>query len=109
MKKLLAILMMFSISAMAITAENPVLPLPTTGNVTLTLAEYNRLVELAAKSGKKHEAPPLPYAIKRADLKLHVTNQTVLATVQLDGEVFSKGAAKVPLINGLTILNARQE
>lgn len=109
MKKLLAILMMFSISAMAITAENPVLPLPTTGNVTLTLAEYNRLVDLAAKSGKQHEAPPLPYAIKRADLKLHVTNQTVLGTVQLDGEVFSKGAAKVPLINGLTILNARQE
>jgi hypothetical protein len=108
MKKLLAILMMFSISAMAI-AENPALPLPTTGNVTLTLAEYNRLVELAGKSGKKHDAPPMPYAIKRAEMKLHVANQTVLGTVQLDGEVFSKGSAKVPLTSGLTILNARQE
>lgn len=107
MKKLLAILMMFSIYAMG--AENASLPLPTTGNVTLTLAEYNRLVELASKSSKQRETPPLPYAIKRVDMKLHVTNETVLGTLQLDGEVFSKGAAKVPLTTGLTILNARQE
>ncbi|MGC2694832.1 MAG: carboxypeptidase-like regulatory domain-containing protein [Candidatus Angelobacter sp.] len=107
MKKLFAILMVFSVYAMG--GENTLLPLPTTGNVTLTLAEYNRLVELAAKSGKKHETPPLPYAIKRAEMKLHVTNETVLGTVQLDGEVFSKSAAKVPLTTGLTILNARQE
>jgi len=107
MKKLLAILMMFSVYAMG--AESAPLPLPTTGNVTLTLAEYNRLVELATKAGKTHEKPPLPYAVKRAEMKLHVANQTVLGTLQLDGEVFSKGAAKVPLTTGLTILNARQE
>ncbi len=107
MKKLLAILMMFSVYAMG--AETASLPLPTTGNVTLTLAEYNRLVELASKSSKQREAPPLPYAIKRVDMKLHVTNETVLGTLQLDGEVFSKGSAKVPLTTGLTILNARQE
>ena len=107
MKKLLAILMMFSVYAMG--AETASLPLPTTGNVTLTLAEYNRLVELATKAGKTHEKPPLPYALKRAEMKLHVASQTVLGTLQLDGEVFSKGAAKVPLTTGLTILNARQE
>jgi Carboxypeptidase regulatory-like domain len=107
MKKLLAMLMMFSVYAMG--SENAPLPLPTTGNVTLTLAEYNRLVELAAKSAKKHETPPLPYAIKRAELKLHVANDAVLGTMQMDGEVFSKSASKVPLTTGLTILNARQE
>jgi hypothetical protein len=107
MKKLLAILMIFSVYAMG--AETASLPLPTTGNVTLTLAEYNRLVELATKAGKTHEKPPLPYALKRAEMKLHVASQTVLGTLQLDGEVFSKGAAKVPLTTGLTILNARQE
>jgi len=107
MKKLLAILMMFSVYAMG--AETASLPLPTTGNVTLTLAEYNRLVELASKASKQRETPPLSYAIKRVDMKLHVTSETVLGTLQLDGEVFSKGAAKVPLTTGLTILNARQE
>lgn len=107
MKKLLAILMIFSVYAMG--ADSAPLPLPTTGNVTLTLAEYNRLVELASKPDKQREAPPLPYAIKRAELKLNVASENVLGTVQLDGEVFSKSAAKVPLTAGLTILNARQE
>jgi hypothetical protein len=110
MKKAMAVLLIFSIcSVYAAGGESPSLPLPTTGNVTLTLAEYNRLVELAAKSIKKRDTPPLPYAIKRADMKLHATADTVLGTVQMDGEVFSKGAAKVPLTTGLTILNARQE
>jgi hypothetical protein len=107
MKKLIAILMICSMYAFG--GESPSLPLPTTGNVTLTLAEYNRLVELASKSNKKRDVPPLPYALKHADLKLHVTSDNVLGTVQLDGEVFSKAAAKVPLTTGLTILNARQE
>ncbi|HKV91591.1 MAG TPA: carboxypeptidase-like regulatory domain-containing protein [Candidatus Angelobacter sp.] len=107
MKKLLAILMAFSVYAMG--GESASLPLPTTGNVTLTLAEYNRLVELASKSTKQREKPPLPYAIKRADLKLSVTNNNVLGTVQMDGEVFSRNETKVPLTSGLTILNAREE
>jgi hypothetical protein len=107
MKKLLAIFMMFSVYAMG--AETTSLPLPTTGNVTLTLTEYNRLVELASKTSKQREAPPMAYAIKRVEMKLHIANETVLGTLQLDGEVFSKGAAKVPLTTGLTILNARQE
>jgi len=111
MKKLLALLTIFSLhlSLFAAGGESPSLPLPATGNVTLTLAEYNRLVELAAKSAKKHETPPLAYALKRADMKLRVANDTVLGSLQIDGEVFSRGAAKVPLATGLTILNARQE
>ena len=107
MKKLLAILMAFSVYAMG--GESASLPLPTTGNVTLTLAEYNRLVELASKPNKQREKPPLPYAIKRADLKLSVANDNVLGTVQMDGEVFSRNETKVPLTSGLTILNAREE
>jgi hypothetical protein len=107
MKKLLAVLMIFSVYAMA--GENAALPLPSVGNVTLPLAEYNRLVELAAKSSKVYETPPVSYALKRADMKLHVANETVTGALQIDGEVFSEGAAKVPLTTGLTILNARQQ
>jgi hypothetical protein len=98
-----------SLNAMAADSATPTLPLPTSGNVTLTLAEYDRLIDLAAKAAKKHEAPPIAYAIKHADLKLHVTNDAILGTVVEEGEVFSKGAAKVPLVNGLTIFNARQQ
>ena len=90
-------------------AEDKVsLPLPETGNVTLTLDEYNKLVELAAKPPKKLDTPPLPYAIKHADLKLRVENEVVLGTVQLEGEVFRKGVSKVPLSNGITIFDAHQ-
>lgn len=85
------------------------LPLPDSGNVTLPLDEYNRLVELASKPTKKPERPPLNYSIKRADLKLRVESETVLGSVQLEGEVFRKGVAKVPLTSGITILDAKQE
>jgi Carboxypeptidase regulatory-like domain len=85
------------------------LPVPDSGNVTLSLEEYNRLVELAAKTPKKPEMPPLNYSVKRADLKLRVENESVRGTVELEGEVFRKGFAKVPLTMGMTVLDARQE
>jgi hypothetical protein len=107
--KLLAMLMTTLVPINLMAADKPNLPLPSSGNVTLTLAEYDRLVDLASKAAKKREQPPVPYTLKRAELKLHVASESVVGTVQLDGEVFGKGAAKVPLTTGLTIFNARQE
>ena len=86
-----------------------ILPLPSSGNVTLSLDEYNRLITLAAKPVKKPEGAPLNYAIQHADLKLHVTNESVLGSVQLDGETYTKNSTKVALTNGMTILDARQD
>ena len=88
--------------------EKSTLPLPDSGNVTLTLDEYNRLVELAAKPPKKSDPAPLPYSIKHADVKLKVENDGVRGTVQIDGEIFRKGVSKVPLTSGMTILDAHQ-
>jgi hypothetical protein len=84
-------------------------PVPQAGNVTLPLEEYNRLLELANKSPRRVEPAPLPYTIKRGDLKLRVANETVIGTVQLQGETFNKGETKVALTSGMTILDARQE
>jgi len=88
--------------------EKATLPLPDSGSVTLTLDEYNRLVELAAKPPKKFDVPPLPYSIQHAEVKLRVENESVRGTVQLDGEVFCKGVSKVPLTSGMTVLDAHQ-
>lgn len=88
--------------------EKSTLPLPVTGNVTLTLDEYNRLVALAAKPPKRPDIAPLPYSIKHADMKMHVENDGVRGTVQLEGEVFRKGVSKVPLTTGMTVLDAHQ-
>jgi hypothetical protein len=109
-KKLLALMLVLSVNLLAMdkTDKNE-LPLPNSGEVTLTLGEYTRLVELATKPAKKPEMPPIPYAIKRADLKLKVNNESVLGTVQFQGEVFAKGPTKVPLTTGMTVLDAHQD
>jgi hypothetical protein len=85
------------------------LPSPgSAGTVTLSLAEYNRLSELAARKPKKLDAPPLPYTLSRAAFKLRVEDQSVVGTVDIAGEVLETGPAKVPLTTGLTILEAKQ-
>ncbi len=93
---------------MCVAEDAATLPLPNSGNVTLTLDEYNKLMELAAKPPKKSDLAPLPYSIKHADLKLHVENDGVRGTVQVEGEIFRKGVSKVPLTTGMTVLDAHQ-
>ncbi len=76
--------------------ENLKLPLPDPGNVTLTLDEYNKLVELAARKPKV-EQTPLPFVIKRAYVKLQVESDSIRGVMNLQGEVFRKGISKVSL------------
>jgi Carboxypeptidase regulatory-like domain len=106
-KVLLAVAFLISVPAFAQDKIAP--PVPQAGNVTLPLEEYNRLLELANKSPRRVESAPLPYTIKRGDLKFRVANETVMGTVQLQGETFNKGETKVALTSGMTILDARQE
>jgi hypothetical protein len=97
----------FVLSLFAAGQDTSALPLPDPGNVTLTLAEYNRLIELAAHPPKNPEVAPLPFSIQHADLKLRVEKDAIRGTVELDGEVLRKGISKVPLTSGMTILDAR--
>jgi len=101
-------LLMWSFAIACVAEDKSNLPLPDPGNVTLTLEEYNRLVEMASKTPKHPELAPLPYSIKHADLSLQVGSENVRGTVDLQGEVFRKGVSKVPLTNGMTILDAHQ-
>src|SRR5437870_3626672 len=85
------------------------LPAPgATGTVTLALAEYNRLVELASHKPKTPEAAPLPFVLSRAAFKLRVEDQSLIGAVDIDGSVLEKGSVAVPLTSGLTILEAKQ-
>ncbi len=105
MKNMFVVLLL---CCMCAAEEKSTLPLPDPGNVTLTLDEYNKLVELAAKPTKHPEIAPLPYSVKHADMALHIENDGVRGTVQLEGEVFRKGVSKVPLTTGMTVLDAHQ-
>jgi hypothetical protein len=106
--RLLFIALAFSSAIPAFAQRSLESPLPPTGNVTLSLDEYNRLLALANRPGKHSDLPPLPYILKRADLKFRVSNDDVLGSVQLEGETLGAVAAKVPLTTGMTVLDARQ-
>jgi hypothetical protein len=83
--------------------------LPPSGSVAVPLEEYNKLVELAERPVKPPEAPPVPFTLNRAGLKLRVAGESVSGTIQLEGEVLSKGAVKVPLIAGMTVVDAQAQ
>ena len=102
------LLTMLLLCCVGLAEDKTTLPLPSSGNVTLTLEEYNKLVELASKPPKGAELAPLPYSVKHADVKLHVENDGVCGSVRLEGEVFRKGLSKVPLTSGMTVLDAHQ-
>jgi hypothetical protein len=79
------------------------------GTVSLPLAQYERLVDRAARPPKRPELPPLASVLSRADLKLRVTAEGARGTFSLDGEVFRSGATRVALLSGATVLDARRE
>ncbi|HEX2271938.1 MAG TPA: hypothetical protein VHH35_20510, partial [Pyrinomonadaceae bacterium] len=86
-----------------------VLPAPgSTGTVTISLSEYDRLVELASRKPKSSDAAPQPFVLSRAVFKLKLVDQTLVGTVEIDGSLLEKGNIKAPLTTGLTILEARQ-
>lgn len=95
--------------AMAWSQKGGGLPFPDSGDVTLPLDEYNKLLELASKPTRKPDIPPQNYSLKCAELKFQVENDSVLGSVQLEGEVFKKGVTKVPLTMGMTTFDARQD
>jgi len=84
------------------------LPAGSSGTVTLSLAEYNHLVELAARKPTTPDAPPLPFVLSRAAFKLRVEDQTLIGSVGIDGAVLEQGPTKVPLTTGLTVLQAQR-
>jgi hypothetical protein len=85
------------------------LPAPgSPGTVTLSLAEYNRLVDLATHQPKLDDKAPLPFVLSRAVFKVKLVDQKLLGTVEIDGSLLQNGPVKAPLTTGLTILDAKQ-
>jgi len=102
------VLILVTVAMFAQPQKSP-LPLPNSGDVTLPLDEYNKLLELASRPVKKPDVAPQNFSIKCADLKFRVDGSSVVGSVQLEGEVFKKGVIKVPLVKGMTTLDAKQD
>ncbi len=111
MRTLILILLMTIVAAgqQRNTTVSTILPAPgSAGTVTLSLAEYNRLIEISMRKAKSPDEVPLPYVLSHAVFKLRVENQTLVGSVEIDGSLLQKGAVKTPLTTALTILEAKQ-
>ena len=68
------------------------LPLPgSAGTVSLPLAEYNRLVELASHKPKTPDVAPQPFVLSRAAFNLRIEDQSLIGTVDIDGALLENG------------------
>jgi len=79
------------------------------GTVTLTRAEYDRLLDLTARRPAGPENAPVPAALTRADIRVRVDATSARATMRVDGEVLRAGIAKVTLLKNATLLDARMD
>ena len=114
MRVLILILLMTIVANVAVAQQRntvvyTALPAPSSpSTVTLSLAEYNRLIELSTRKAKTPDEVPLPYVLSHAVFKLRVENQTLGGSVEIDGSLLQKGPVKTPLTTALTILEAKQ-
>jgi carboxypeptidase family protein len=96
------------VPAVAAAQETP-RPLGPAGTVTLSRTEYDRLLDLANRKPSPPDTAPVAAALTRVDISVRVDGSVARATMLVEGEVFRSGVAKVPLIKGATLLDARAE
>jgi len=77
------------------------------GTVTLSLSDYDRLVARADRLIRPVDPPPIPATIARAEAIVRVIGDRARGTFTLEGEVYSTGITKVPLLKGAPIVDAR--
>src|SRR5687767_3251691 len=96
-------------SAMAVppaAAQQPSRPphAPAPGTVTLTLTDYNRLLDRAEHPVVTPDPPPIPAVLASGDLLVRVAGERVNGTFRLEGEVFRSGITAIPVVSGATLI-----
>ena len=74
-------------------------------SVTMTLAEYNRLLDLGGRAPAVPAAPPIAAVVSSADLKITVDRDIARGTFSLSGQVLASGVNRVPLVSGATLVD----
>ena len=90
------------------TALAQVIPQGAPGTVTMTRTEYDRMLDLAGRKPAGVDTTPAA-ALTKADIRVRVAGPSARSTMQVDGEVFRPGVAKVLLIRNATLLDARMD
>ena len=100
---LVAIVMM---AAHAASAQQPPRPNETPRAVTLTLAEYNRLIDLAARPLQAQTTAPVAAVLASSDLRVRVDRDTARGVFAVNGDALRSGVSRVNLISGATLIDA---
>jgi len=87
-------------------AQQPPRPNEPSRAVTLSLAEYNRLIDLASRPPQGPSVPPVAAVLSGADLRIRVERDTARGVFALTGEVLRTGTSRVDLIAGATLTEA---
>ena len=83
----------------------PRTPAEPSRSVTLSLAEYNRLIDRAGQTVPA-PAPPVAAVLSNAELLVRVDGATARGAFALAGDVLRPGLNTVKLLSGGTVLNA---
>jgi len=94
-------------ASIAAAADPPALPPASPGTVTISLAEYNRLVDRASAPITPPPAIPVGAFVAQADVALRADGDLLRGTITLQGDVLRDGPTGVPLVGGGTMLSAR--
>jgi len=87
-------------------AQQPPRPAESPRTVTLSVTEYNRLIDLAARPPQPSTTAPVAAVLSSADLRVRVDRETARGVFTLAGDVLRPGVAKVALLSGATLVDA---
>jgi len=101
-----ALAVSFTAIAHAGAAQQPVRPTESPRTVTLSVTEYNRLIDLAARPPEASAAAPVAAVLSSADLRVRVDRESARGTFSVTGDVLRPGVARVGLLSGATLVDA---
>jgi len=87
-------------------AQQPLRPNESPRSVTLSLAEYNRLIDLAGRPAAEPAVAPVASVLASADLRVRVERDTARGVFTLSGDVLRAGISRVGLMSGATLIEA---
>src|SRR5215831_14568024 len=89
---------LFAAIAPAVAAQQPLRPAESPRTVTLSVTEYNRLIDLAGRPPQPSAAAPVAAVLSSADLHIRVDRESARGTFNVVGDVLRPGVARVDLL-----------
>jgi len=92
--------------AVPVRAQQPPRPVDPARSVTLSLAEYNRLIDLANRPPQGPAVPPVAAVLASATLRVRADRDTARGVFDVNGDVLRAGVSRVSLLSGATLIDA---